>query len=115
MTNNSTILSGCQVDSFSGYGIPSAVKHTWSGTTLQDSLPVTVTMEFPLTNLLDKIDVLSELNFLLRRIIQALVTAPFVYQWFEEDVKAVVQIGQREPVQIPGRVFHENTFLSQLP
>jgi hypothetical protein len=70
-------------------------------------------MEFELKNLLDKIDVLGELPFLVRKFVQTFVTAPFVYQWFE-SVEARIRVGGQER-RVKGRVFHENTFLMQMP
>ncbi|KAI9098875.1 oxidative stress survival, Svf1-like protein [Phlyctochytrium arcticum] len=107
LDGNVTLLKKTH-DDFSGYEIPSAVSYTLSGTT-STSEPFTLTMTLPLSHMIDKIDLLSELPFLLRKVIQTFITAPFVYQWFEET-EAVVKIGETEHT-LKGRLFHENVFL----
>jgi hypothetical protein len=52
------------------------------------------------------------LPFLLRKFVQTFVTAPFVYQWFEETT-AIVTMGD-ERIELNGTVFHENTFLTEM-
>lgn len=99
-------------DSFSGYEIPSEVEYKWAGTA-KDGRLVKIEMKVPLRRLLDKIDLLSELPYLIRKFIQTCITAPFVYQWFEEATAAVT-LGD-EKLTLKGRVFHENAFLSALP
>ena len=111
MMDNTTRLSKLVVDDFSGYAIPGHVHHSWKGQTL-DGKSVTVDMEIPLTNLLDKIDVLSELPYLVKKFVQTFVTAPYVYQWFQEVEARVVVDGQERVLH--GKVFHENTFLMEL-
>ncbi|KAJ3189491.1 putative cell survival pathways protein [Gaertneriomyces sp. JEL0708] len=110
--DNSATLLNKTYDNFSGYQIPSQARYAWSGKT-SDGEPVKIQMEVTLKRLIDKIDLLSELPFLIRKFIQALITAPFVYQWVE-DVTATVTVGSTTRT-ISGRLFHENAFLNPLP
>ncbi|KAI8920889.1 oxidative stress survival, Svf1-like protein [Powellomyces hirtus] len=110
--DNSTRLLKAAVDSFSGYEIASEAEYTWSGST-KDGKPLLIEMKVPLTHLLDKIDLLGELPYLVRKFIQTCITAPFVYQWFE-DATANVTIGD-EKFTLNGKVFHENAFLAAIP
>lgn len=109
--NHSTFKSS-EVDDFSGYHIPKAITHVWRGTTMANE-PVQVTMHLELTRLLDKIDVLGELPFLVRKFVQTFITAPFVYQWFQSNVSVQVELNGVTKV-IQGNVFHENVFMLEL-
>nr|KAJ3401601.1 putative cell survival pathways protein [Polyrhizophydium stewartii] len=108
---NHTVFNGTAVDSFSGYHVPKAVTHVWEGTTRAGE-PVRVELALKLDRMLDKIDVLAELPFLVRKFIQTFITAPFVYQWLE-NAEAKITIGGKEST-IKGLAFHENTFMSEL-
>jgi hypothetical protein len=78
--DNHTTYHDAKIDSFSGYAIPSSLDHEWKGST-NDGDPLSIKMSLKLNTLMDKIDVLSELPFLVRKFIQTFITAPFVYQW----------------------------------
>ncbi len=106
---NTTKLSHKTHDKVSGYHVPEHVEYELTGTT-EAGLPVHVSVKAPLRHRLDRIDVLAELPYLLRLFISTFVTAPWVYQWFEEGV-VDVQIGEGERFQIKGQIFHEKTFM----
>ncbi|KAI8818281.1 oxidative stress survival, Svf1-like protein [Fimicolochytrium jonesii] len=110
--DNFTKILNTSHDPFSGYEIPSAAEYKWSGLA-KDGRAIHIDMKVPLNRLLDKIDLLGELPYLIRKFIQTFLTAPFVYQWFEEAT-ANVTIGE-EKLTLKGRVFHENAFLAALP
>lgn len=81
--------------------------HEWKGTTL-DGQDIVIEMKLKLHNLLDKIDVLKQVPFLVRKFIQTFITSPFVYQWIE-DVTVTLVMGN-EKKSISGRVFQETSF-----
>ena len=108
--NNTVKMNGKEKDSVSGYDIPSSVEYLLTGTTEEGGLPVTISLKSPLSNRVDRIDVLAELPYLLRMFIATFVTAPWVYQWFEQGV-ADVTIGTDQKFQIKGPVFMEKTFM----
>ena len=109
--NNKSVFEETEYDDFSGYQIPKSVKHTWEGVDSSEQ-PIKIELSLNLDRLLDKIDVLSELPFLVRTFIQTFITAPFVYQWFEY-CKVIVTRGSETTV-LQGHTFHENTFLLEL-
>ncbi|KAJ3393431.1 putative cell survival pathways protein [Entophlyctis sp. JEL0112] len=96
-------------DAFSGYEVPTQLFLVWTGKTKDTNEDVRIEMSILQANMLDRIDVLSELPFLLRKLIQTFVTAPFVYQWYE-DVVARVTVGGSTS-ELRGRAFVESTFL----
>ncbi|KAJ3273750.1 putative cell survival pathways protein [Borealophlyctis nickersoniae] len=99
-------------DSWSGYPVPTEIELMWSGQA-KDGRPLKIHMKVPLKHLREKIDLLSELPYLLRTFIQSFVTSPFLYQWLE-DVEVEVSLGDEKKV-LKGRLFHETTFLAALP
>eukprot|EP00842_Homolaphlyctis_polyrhiza_P003949 jgi/Hompol1/4555/HPOL_000111-RA len=110
--NNHTVFEGTAVDSFSGYHIPKAVKHVWEGTA-NDGEPIKIEMRLALEQLLDKIDVLAELPFLIRTFIQTFITAPFVYQWIEDVTVTVTKGGV--PTTLYGRLAKSAILLVHRP
>ena len=106
---NSVAFHEVEPDEFSGYNIPTSLTNEWHGKT-SDGKQVQITMNLKLNNLLDKIDLLSELPYFIRAFIQTFITAPFVYQWLE-PTKVVVKIQDLDPIQISGQAFHECTFM----
>ncbi|KAI9324403.1 oxidative stress survival, Svf1-like protein [Zopfochytrium polystomum] len=122
-TDNRSVQQQREYDSFSGYKIPGAFRIRWGGHTTttataaegaeqQQQKPVSVELSVQPKKLLDKIDVLSELPWVLRAIIQTFITAPFVYSWYEV-VDVVVKIDGEDAFKIEGgRMFLECSFLS---
>ncbi|KAI8053876.1 oxidative stress survival, Svf1-like protein [Syncephalis plumigaleata] len=74
-----------EVDDRSGYAVPRRIRIHWSGHTIEEtSRKVDVTTEASLTVLAGCIDILEQLPWLVRRLIQALVAKPYVYEWLQE-------------------------------
>jgi hypothetical protein len=114
LVENKSTFYDSKLDDFSGYDIPSKVTHEWTGFTLgSNPKPIYIKLALDLSKILDKIDILSELPYLVRVFIQAFVTAPFCYQWLD-NATAVVGIDGIER-KIKGKAFHENTFLAKIP
>ncbi|KAI9339631.1 oxidative stress survival, Svf1-like protein [Obelidium mucronatum] len=111
-TSNRAVHVQKQLDEdFSGYEVPSQLFLTWNGKTKDSGEDVHVEVSLVPTNLVDKIDVLAELPFLLRKLIQTFITAPYLYQWYE-DVSAKVTIG-KDSFTIDGKAFVECSFLTK--
>ena len=110
---NKTTFHGAELDDFSGYKVPKSITHNLSGTSLISGKPVSVTLHIPLSRMLDKIDVLGELPYLVRVFIQTFVTAPFCYQWMDKAAVATVKIGEGEPIEIKASLFNETSFLAE--
>ncbi|KAJ3219309.1 putative cell survival pathways protein [Dinochytrium kinnereticum] len=109
-TDNRVIHTKREYDDFSGYQIPEEVNLTWNGTTTNGTnKPIKVEITQECKTMYAKIDVLSELPFLLRKFIQTFITSPFLYQWVE-DLTAKVTVGE-ETFEFSGRMLIESTFL----
>jgi hypothetical protein len=111
---NNVELMDLQKDPETGYAIPKHVKLTWKGHTIQEGdvpvKPVSVVMMVPLLNLIDKIDILAEIPWFLKKIVQTFVVKPYVYQWLDEAT-AKVTIGD-EKFEFPGKCYQELVFVS---
>ncbi|KAJ3029206.1 UNVERIFIED_CONTAM: putative cell survival pathways protein [Siphonaria sp. JEL0065] len=110
-TNNRAVHVQRQLDSTSGYEVPTQAFISWQGKTLEDNLDVSVEISTLLSNKLDTIDVLAELPYLLRKFIQTFITAPYLFSWYEKVV-AKVTIGD-EVSEMEGNMFMECTFLAK--
>ncbi|KAJ1569165.1 putative cell survival pathways protein [Cladochytrium tenue] len=114
--DNRSVQLDRELDSFSGYKIPKEFKVSMTGKTCDGSnKDVRVELSLKPIKLLDKIDVLSELPWMLRTIIQTFVTAPFVYSWYEEKVPVRVHIGDEVLDFKDGRMFLEISYLTTMP
>jgi hypothetical protein len=112
-TDNRSIHTKKLYDSFSGYEIPTELAISWRGHTTDGSdKEVKIDIILVPKNNVAKIDVLSELPFVLRKFIQTFVTAPFLYQWFESTT-AKVTVGD-ESFELEGKTLVECTFLMTL-
>jgi len=98
-------------DPDTGYDVPAQKNYTWKGSTLDGEKAFEAYLTVRPEKLCDRIDVLGELPYFLRVIIQALVTKPFLYQWLDR-VTARVTIEGEEPFEVTGTAFHECTFLN---
>ncbi|ORX78799.1 oxidative stress survival, Svf1-like protein [Basidiobolus meristosporus CBS 931.73] len=98
-----------KTDPENGYEVPTEVHYTMDGDTV-DGKPFHCEATIKLSNLLTKVDVLSELPYILRKIIQYLFTKPYVYQYYD-DAEVVATIGD-EKVTFDGRAFFECSFLN---
>ncbi|KAK9710683.1 putative cell survival pathways protein [Basidiobolus ranarum] len=98
-----------KVDPENGYEVPTEVQYTMDGDTL-DGQPFHCEASIKLNNLLTKVDVLRELPYILRKLIQYLFTKPYVYQYFD-DAEVVATVGD-EQVTFGGKAFFECSFLN---
>ncbi|KAK9768124.1 putative cell survival pathways protein [Basidiobolus ranarum] len=107
--DNTSRFVATKLDADTKYEVPTEIKYIWSGETLKKEkfhAEMSVKPQF----LIAKIDVLSELPFLLRKVIQTLFTKPYVYQYYDNaDVEVV--IGE-EKIRFSGKAFYECSFLN---
>lgn len=99
------------MDDFSGHYVPKSIIHELSGSCLVSGKQVLLKITVPLSRLLDKIDVLGELPYLVRVFIQTFITAPYCYQWMDDNVVLSLDVGG-EKKEISGVVFNETSFLA---
>ncbi|KAJ3301557.1 putative cell survival pathways protein [Kappamyces sp. JEL0829] len=109
LVENKLVFYDAEVDDFCGYKVPKKITHKLTGKTVGGE-PITISLELPLKNLIDKVDVLAELPYLVRIFIQTFVTAPYCYQWIDVGT-ARVEIGGTVR-EITGLTFNETSFLA---
>ncbi|GAN08671.1 survival factor 1 [Mucor ambiguus] len=112
---NNVEMMDLKKDDETEYDIPQRVKLTWKGKTLKESetdevKDVSVVMIVNLKNLIDKIDILSEIPWFLKKLVQTFVVKPYIYQWID-DATAEITVGD-EKFECPGRCYQELVFVS---
>lgn len=112
---NHVELLDLEKDEETGYDIPQRVKLTWKGKTLKENeedevKDVSVVMIVTVKNLVDKIDILSEIPWFLKKLVQTFVVKPYIYQWLDEAT-AEITIGD-EKYECPGKCYQELVFVS---
>ena len=109
------VQSKLKYDEFSGYNIPTEFQSSWLGKTVVDGVEkdVKIEMTTELKNSVAKIDILAELPYVLKVIIQTFVTAPYMFQWIEKNTTAKVSIGE-DTYEIEGTLFAESCFLQNV-
>ncbi|CAG8623761.1 7556_t:CDS:2, partial [Dentiscutata heterogama] len=109
--NNEAHFMQTTLDKETGYNIPNRIRYTWEGRTLDTEENFTARIEIKPKVLMDKIDVLNEVPYFLKKIVQAFVAKPYVYQWFN-DATAYIKVGDNEEISYKGEMFSEATFIS---
>ncbi|KAI8323546.1 hypothetical protein GQ54DRAFT_316659 [Martensiomyces pterosporus] len=94
----------------SGYMLPQRVVITSEGKTV-DGKRVKLTYDARPSQRLHDIDVLGEMPFVIRRLVQALITKPFIFERYEDSAKIRIEIEGEEPYNIVGVAFHELTLM----
>ncbi|PIA16897.1 hypothetical protein COEREDRAFT_86656 [Coemansia reversa NRRL 1564] len=94
----------------SGYSLPDRVVFTSTGKTV-DGKSAKVVFDSKPTQRLHDIDVLREMPYVLRRLVQALITKPFVFERLEKDTKVRIEIEGEEPYTLVGVAFDELTLM----
>lgn len=107
MTEVSNVMTGHNkiMDDWSGYPIPSQISHRAQSIDNK----VSIMANLGLTKLIDKIDVLAELPYLVKSFIQKFVSCPYVYQWGENATYKVERNGVIKEVK--GWAFQETSYL----
>jgi hypothetical protein len=113
--DNHVELLDLEVDPDTEYQIPKRIKLTWNGKTMEESdeveaKDVKITMIVTVNNLLDKIDVLNEIPWVIRKLVQTFVVKPYIYQWLDKATAEIV-IGEKT-VTTEGQCFQELVFVS---
>ncbi|KAI8077054.1 oxidative stress survival, Svf1-like protein [Thamnidium elegans] len=111
---NEVELLNRKKDEDTDYDIPEKIKLTWKGKTLkEDGEPkdVSIVMLVEPKNLIDKIDVLAEIPYFLRKIVQSLIVKPYIYQWLDKST-AEITIGDEKTI-VEGYCFQELVFVSE--
>lgn len=102
------------LDEETGYMAPVKLRYTFEGKTLDGSDPVHVSLTTtPATSQsFEKLDLLAELPWLVRKALQLLISKPFVFQYLHDQYEVEVQVGSGEKKTLKGRTFEETVHLS---
>jgi hypothetical protein len=114
--DNHVELMDLYKDEETEYEIPKKVKFTWKGKTIKENdadeaKDVDIVMVVPTTNLIDKIDVLAEIPYVIRKLVQTFVVKPYIYQWLDAAT-AEITIAGEETIKTEGKIFQELVFVS---
>ncbi|RKP11046.1 oxidative stress survival, Svf1-like protein [Thamnocephalis sphaerospora] len=109
--DNDVDVLDSELDPHTGYYPATHLRLRWRGRTLEDTpRALEISMEVHPTILCDRIDVLSELPWMVRKLVQALVAKPFVYEW-HEPTKVQIRLDD-ELIEDDGHLLYECTFIS---
>ncbi|KZT20138.1 survival factor 1 [Neolentinus lepideus HHB14362 ss-1] len=111
-------------DPDTGYDAPTEIVYRWAGPSIGGGGPVDATLQVPLGDpsnydgLIEKVDVLAEIPYVLKTVVNYVAgTKPYIYQWLK-DVKLVVKgpdsllPGLSEGLTVEGKLYSEATFIS---
>ncbi|KAI7874985.1 oxidative stress survival, Svf1-like protein [Lichtheimia hyalospora FSU 10163] len=114
--DNHVELLDLQHDAETDYQIPQKIKLSWKGKTIKEEgkedeiKDVSVVMVVSVKNLIDKIDILNEIPWFLKKLVQRFVVKPYIYQWLDKAT-AEITVGD-EKVEVEGQCFQELVFVS---
>lgn len=100
-----------ELDPVSGYSPATKYTMRWQGATLAGE-PCTITVRGERPKADACVNMLGELPFLLRKIVQALVAKPYSYMYVDGGVKAEVECAGVKSV-IEGTFYRESTFVNK--
>jgi len=107
--DNKTEFVTTVFDEETGYNPPTEINYVWEGKTLEGGKPFKAVLNVKPQGLCQKVDLLAEIPWALRKIVSTFVAKPIIYQWYD-DAFAVVTIGDKEH-KVTGHVYHEATFV----
>jgi hypothetical protein len=102
--NNQVNIVATEKDPESGYLLPKEVEYFWSGKTASgEDVEIQLNMKNGALN--HTVDLLSDLPFLVRKVVQAMVAKPYAFHWWGEG-KASFKVGDKVYTET-GYVFQE--------
>lgn len=112
---NGVELLDLKKDEDTDYDIPQKIKLTWKGKTIkqeenEEPKDVSIVMVVETKNLIDKIDILAEIPYFIRKLVQSLILKPYIYQWLDRAT-AEITVGDEKTVT-EGHCFQELVFVS---
>ncbi|KAF9437812.1 putative cell survival pathways protein, partial [Entomortierella beljakovae] len=107
--DNKTEFVTTEHDEETGYNPPTDVNYVWEGKTLEGGKTFKAVLNVKPKGLCQKVDLLAEIPWALRKIVSTFVAKPIIYQWYDEAT-AVVTVGDEE-YKVSGNVYHEATFV----
>ncbi|BEJ16373.1 hypothetical protein CspHIS471_0509780 [Cutaneotrichosporon sp. HIS471] len=103
----------CLPDSDTGYDAPHGLSFTWAGDRVdgQGKAKASVTVNDAWAGLMEKVDVLAELPYVIRKTVTAVTGAkPYIFQYHNNATLDVELDGKT--VSVPGYMFSEASFVS---
>ena len=103
-----------ELDEETGYMAPVQLRYNYEGKTLdtKEDVKVTLVTKPKTSENAEKMDLLSELPWLLRKALQLLISKPFLFQYIHDEYELEVQVGEAAKRTIKGRTFEETVFVS---
>lgn len=109
-TRNDLKVETTTKDAVSGYLIPEKVILQLEGQSLK-SQPSTVKMNVQHREPTLRVDILGDLPYLLRKVLQAFIAKPFSFMFMEKEVSASC-LADGEQFTLQGQLYHETTIVS---
>ncbi|KAI9033352.1 oxidative stress survival, Svf1-like protein [Hyaloraphidium curvatum] len=100
-------------DEETGYHAPVRIRYSIAGQGLDSGEDVRISAETTPASCesFEKLDLLSELPWLVRKALQLLISKPFLFQYIENASKLELEVGGEKKV-VEGRIFEETVFLA---
>ena len=107
--DNAVEVPESSYDRDTGYNQPLSSKWSWRGKT-KDGKDFLAEVDVPNKRLLDKVDVLGTLPWVIRIVIKAFLARPYHYQWLDKVTVRITIDGETKEYQ--GEALHETTFVN---
>ncbi len=109
-TGASVEMGGFELDKTTGYHVPGNVTYRLAGKNDQGR-DVSVSMPVAKPHLVEKLDILSSLPWILRQFLKAFIAKPYFYVFINE-IEAVVSVEGQPDETVKGWLVHEIMFLN---
>ncbi|KAG0259045.1 putative cell survival pathways protein [Actinomortierella ambigua] len=96
-------------DPETGYSPPTEINYIWEGKTIADGKEFKAVVNVKPKGLCQKVDLLAEMPWAVRKLVSTFVAKPIIYQWYDEAT-ATIKVGSEEH-RVSGHVYHEATFV----
>ncbi|KAF9112760.1 putative cell survival pathways protein [Mortierella sp. AM989] len=107
--DNKTEFVKTEFDEETGYNPPTEINYVWEGKTIEGGKPFKAVLNVKPKGLCQKVDLLAEIPWALRKIVSTFVAKPIIYQWYDEATAVVTVEGGEH--NLSGKVYHEATFV----
>ncbi|KAF9202534.1 putative cell survival pathways protein [Haplosporangium sp. Z 27] len=107
--DNKTEFVKTEFDEETGYNPPTDVNYIWEGKTIEGGKSFKAVLNVKPKGLCQKVDLLAEVPWALRKIVSTFVAKPIIYQWYDKATAVITIEGEEH--QVSGNVYHEATFV----
>ena len=102
--------TGLQKDEEMDYYIPTAIEYQWSGVD-RNGRGIKAHIMVEKMNLVAKVMVLDALPLMFRKIVEAIVSRPALWQWVNPATLVIEREGQA-PMEVQGNLYHEFSLIN---